>query len=55
MNNRPLSELVDELQRAYGSCEIPVALLHRLGLDGERVVQGTLSTIVVAAGDFDWS
>jgi len=54
MNNRPLPELVAELERAYGSREIPVALLHRLGLDGERVVQGTLSTIVVAAGDFDW-
>jgi len=54
MNNRPLSELVEELARGYRSREVPIALLHRLGLDGERVVQATLDTIVAAAGDFDW-
>jgi len=54
MNNRPLHDLVSELERAYGSADVPIALLHRLGLDGERVVQGTLGTIVELAGDFDW-
>jgi len=54
MNNRPLDELVDELAEGYRSREVPIALLHRLGLDGEKVVQATLSTIVAAAGDFDW-
>jgi len=54
MNNRPLDELAEELGRAYGSLSVPIALLHRLGLDGERVVQATLETIVAVAGDFDW-
>jgi precorrin-4/cobalt-precorrin-4 C11-methyltransferase len=54
MNNRPLDELCGELARGYGSYDVPIALLHRLGMEGERIVQGTLSTIVEAAGDFDW-
>ena len=54
MNNRPLGELAEELARGYGSREVPIALMHRLGLPGERVVMGTLDTIVERAGDFDW-
>jgi len=54
MNNRPLPELVEELATGYRSHEVPIALLHRLGLDGQRVVQATLATIAEAAGDFDW-
>ena len=54
MNNRPLAELVQELVSAYHRDDIPIALLHRLGMEGERVVQGTLATIVDLAGHFDW-
>jgi len=45
MNNMPLDELATELARGYGRDDVPIALLHRLGLDGERVVQATLATI----------
>ena len=54
MNNRPLEELCAELERGYGSKQTPIALLHRLGMEGERIAQGTLATIAELAGDFDW-
>ncbi len=54
MNNRPLAELAEELAAGYGRDDVPIALLHRLGLEGERVVQATLASIAEAGGDFDW-
>jgi len=53
MNNMPLAELVEKLSKGYGE-DVPIALLHRLGLPGEQVVQGTLSTIVAACGGVDY-
>lgn len=44
MNNLPVSELVAELRRGYGR-DVPIALLHRLGLPGEDVVRATLDTL----------
>lgn len=44
MNNLPVPELVAELRRGYGR-DVPIALLHRLGLPGEEVVRATLDTL----------
>ena len=53
MNNLPLPELVAQLRTGYRS-NVPIAILHRLGLPGEEVVQGTLDDIVGKVGDRDF-
>lgn len=53
MNNLPLAELVGQLRQGYG-CNVPIALLHRIGLPGEEVVCGTLDDIVEKVGDRDY-
>jgi len=53
MNNLPLEELVIKLRKGYGK-DVPIALLHRLGLPGEEVLQGSLDTIVAACGGHDY-
>ena len=53
MNNLPLDELVAKLRRGYGQ-DVPIALLHRLGLSGEEVLQGTLDTIVAVCNGHDY-
>jgi precorrin-4/cobalt-precorrin-4 C11-methyltransferase len=53
MNNLPLAELAAKLRRGYGK-DVPIALLHRLGLSGEEVVQGTLDTIVSVCNGRDY-
>ncbi|MDF1579847.1 MAG: SAM-dependent methyltransferase [Desulfuromonadales bacterium] len=50
MNNRPLSALTAELKTGYGQ-NVPIALLHRVGLPGEEVISGTLDDIVPLVGD----
>jgi len=52
MNNLPLPDLVDQLRAGYGK-SVPIALLHRLGLPGEDIVQGTLDNIVARVGPRD--
>ena len=53
MNNLPPAELCARLRRGYGG-NVPIAVLHRLGLDGETMVTGTLDDIVgkIGARDF---
>ena len=53
MNNLPLAELVAQLRGGYGS-NVAIAILHRLGLPGEEVVQGHLDDIVDRVGDRDF-
>ena len=53
MNNLPLPELVSQLRAGYRS-NVAIALLHRLGLPGEEVVQGTLDDIVTRVGARDY-
>lgn len=53
MNNLPLDELVVKLRSGYGK-DVPIALLHRLGLSGEVIVQGTLDTIVTVCNGHDY-
>jgi len=53
MNNLPLPELVERLRKGYGS-DMPIALLHRLGLPDERIIEGKLSTIVAACNGVDY-
>ncbi len=53
MNNMPLSDLVAELRRGYGS-DVGIALIHRLGLPGEEIVEGVLSDIVAKVGERDF-
>ena len=53
MNNLPLAELVAKLRLGYGK-DVPIALLHRLGLSGEEVLQGSLDTIVDLCGGRDY-
>ncbi len=45
MNHLPLPELVAKLRRGYGD-NVAIALIHRLGFAGQRVLQGTLDDIV---------
>jgi precorrin-4/cobalt-precorrin-4 C11-methyltransferase len=45
MNNLPLAELCATLRRGYRS-DVPITLLHRLGLPGEEIIHGHLDTIV---------
>jgi precorrin-4/cobalt-precorrin-4 C11-methyltransferase len=53
MNHLPLAELVFELRTGFGK-NVPIALLHRLGLSGEAIVCGTLDDIVERMGDRDF-
>ncbi|HEY5672637.1 MAG TPA: SAM-dependent methyltransferase [Malonomonas sp.] len=53
MNNLPLEELVAKLRQGYGK-DVPIALLHCLGLPGEAVIEGTLDTIVANCGGHDY-
>ena len=53
MNNIPLPELVAQLRRGYGR-NVPMALLHRLGLPGEEVIVGTLDDMVARVGERDF-
>lgn len=53
MNNIPLAELVEQLRAGYGR-SVPIAILHRLDLPGEVVVQGTLDDIVAKVGGRDF-
>lgn len=53
MNNIPLEDLVAKLLLGYGK-DVPIALLHRLGLPGETVIEGTLKTIVAACDGQDY-
>ncbi len=53
MNNMPLPELCITLRRGYQS-DVPIALLHRLGLPGEEIVIGSLDNIVEKTGGKDY-
>lgn len=53
MNTFSLEELVSILRKGYGS-DVPIALLHRLTLPGEKVITATLGSIVEACGDHDF-
>jgi precorrin-4/cobalt-precorrin-4 C11-methyltransferase len=53
MNNLPLPELCATLRRGYKS-DVPIALLHRLGLPGEEVIIGSLDSIVEKTGGRDY-
>ena len=53
MNNIPLPELAAMLREGYGK-NVPIALLHRLGLPGEEIVTGTLDDIAGKVGDRDF-
>lgn len=53
MNNIPLPELIGQLRAGYGG-NVPIAILHRLGLPGETVVRGTLDDIVARVGERDF-
>jgi precorrin-4/cobalt-precorrin-4 C11-methyltransferase len=50
MNHYPLAELVSRLRSGYGRNE-PIALAHRLGLPGQRLILGTLDDILKQADD----
>ncbi len=52
MVNRPLAEIVKELGGGFDP-ETPVAILYRIGMEGQRVYRGTLSTIDQEVGDDD--
>ncbi len=45
MNNMSLQELVGRLRQGYGK-DVPIALLHRICLPDEQILEGTLDTIV---------
>ncbi|MHB1399039.1 MAG: SAM-dependent methyltransferase [Trichloromonadaceae bacterium] len=53
MNNIPLPQLVAQLRQGYGK-DMPMALLHRLGLPGEEVLVGSLDTMVALVGERDF-
>ncbi len=53
MNNRPLADLCADLRRGYRQ-DVPIALLHRLGLPGEEIIRGTLDTIVEETAGLDY-
>jgi len=52
MNNRPLAQLSQELAVEF-SPETPVAVVSHIGLEGERVYKGTLSSIDEVVGGDD--
>ncbi len=53
MNNLPLTELVAQLRKGYGS-DVPIALAHRVGLPDEEIIVATLDTIVARVGSRDF-
>lgn len=53
MNNLPLEQLCGQLRRGYGG-NVPIAILHRLGLAGETVLVGTLDDIAARVGERDF-
>lgn len=53
MNNMPLPDLVAKLRRGYGR-DVPIALLHRLALPDEKIIEATLDTIVAACEGVDY-
>jgi precorrin-4/cobalt-precorrin-4 C11-methyltransferase len=53
MNNIPLPDLVAQLRSGYGR-NVPMALLHRLGLPGEEILVGSLDDMVERVGDRDF-
>ena len=53
MNNLPLAELCATLRAGYGA-DVPITLLHRLGLPGEETVSASLDTICAKVGDRDY-
>ena len=53
MNNLPLTELVSQLRKGYGS-DVPIALAHRVGLPDEEIIVATLDTIVAKVGTRDF-
>ncbi len=53
MNNMPLAELCTTLRRGYRA-NVPIALLHRLGLPGEEIVVDFLDTIVTRVAGRDY-
>ncbi|TNF50375.1 hypothetical protein EP232_00715 [bacterium] len=52
MVNRPLVDLMDELRPGFGP-DTPVVVVYRIGLEGERIYSGTLSTIAQVVGEDD--
>ena len=52
MNNRPLDQLMEELAPGFGP-DTPVAIVFRVGLDGEKVYRGTAATIADVVGPED--
>ncbi len=53
MNNLPLDELCHQLRVGY-QADVPIMLVHRLGLPGEEIVRGTLDTIVQTTAGRDY-
>lgn len=53
MNNLPLTELVAQLRKGYGS-DVPIALAHRVCLPDEEIIVATLDTIVEKVGSRDF-
>ncbi len=53
MNNLPLVELCATLRRGY-KADVPIALLHRLGLPGEEIIIGSLDNIVEKTAGRDY-
>ncbi|MEZ4598737.1 MAG: SAM-dependent methyltransferase [Syntrophotaleaceae bacterium] len=53
MNHHPLPELVARLRSGYG-CNVPIALVHRLGFPGEQLVRGHLDDIEAEAKKYDF-
>jgi len=53
MNHFPLPELVSKLYAGYGR-NVPIALVHRLGFSGQKVLVGTLEDIETKADGYDF-
>jgi len=53
MNNLPLGELCATLRRGY-QADVPITLLHRLGLPGEEIISASLDTIVEKTAGRDY-
>lgn len=53
MNNLPLDQLVAKLRKGFAA-NVPIVLLHRLGLPGQEIVQGTLNDICAKVGERDY-
>jgi precorrin-4/cobalt-precorrin-4 C11-methyltransferase len=53
MNRHPLPELVSMLYSGYGR-NVPIALVHRLGFSGQKVLVGTLDDIESKAAGYEF-